>query len=150
MPQRHYDATGRCLYCDLVEAEVRRQVRVVVKTDRFVVVHPFASRVPFETWILPTRHQPSFGGASTDDLAALARVLRSTLRGLYDALGDPDFNYVLHSAPTDDEGKAYYLWHVQISPRLTAIAGFELGSGIFITTMAPEESAARVRALMPG
>ena len=55
----HYDATGRCLYCDLVEAEVRGQVRVVVKTDRFVVVHPFASRVPFETWILPTRHQPS-------------------------------------------------------------------------------------------
>jgi UDPglucose--hexose-1-phosphate uridylyltransferase len=123
-------------------------VRVVRETERFVVIHPYASRVPFETWILPTRHQPSFGRASQEDLAALAQVLRETLRALYEGLGNPDFNYVLHSAPTEDENKPYYLWHVQILPRLTAIAGFELGSGIFITTTPPEESAALARHLL--
>ncbi len=67
------------------------------------------------------------------------------LRGLHEALGDPDFNYVIHSAPVDDDHKAFYLWHIQILPRLTTIAGFELGSGIFITTMMPEDSAAFMR-----
>ena len=138
----HYDDTGRCLYSDLVEAEVAAQVRIVEETEHFVVFHPFASRVPFETWIAPKHHQPSFGQVSSEELAALAQVLRKTLLGLDDALGNPDFNYILHSAPTEDETKHYYRWHIQILPRVTTIAGFELGSGIYITTVVPEESAA--------
>jgi UDPglucose--hexose-1-phosphate uridylyltransferase len=141
----HYDDTGRCLYCDLVDAEVQAKTHLILDTERFVVFHPFASRTPFETWIAPTRHQPSFGQVSRQDLAALAPVLRRTLQALYNALGNPDFNYILHTAPTEDETKRYYLWHIQILPRLTAIAGFELGSGIYISTMVPEESAAFMR-----
>ena len=141
----HYDDTGRCLYCDIVEEELRAQTRVVLETDQFVVFHPYASRAPFETWIAPKRHQASFGQVSADDLAKLAPVLRRILRGLYDRLGDPDFNFIIHSAPVEDENKAYYLWHIQILPRITRIAGFELGSGIYITTMLPEESAASIR-----
>ncbi|HEY5627541.1 MAG TPA: galactose-1-phosphate uridylyltransferase [Nitrospira sp.] len=141
----HYDDTGRCLYCDVAEEERRAAIRVVLETDRFLVFHPFASRVPFETWITPKRHQASFGQITRDDLQALAPVLRKTLRALHDILGDPDFNYIIHSAPTEDENKDYYLWHIQILPRLSAIAGFELGSGIYITTMLPEESAASIR-----
>lgn len=144
----HYDDTGRCLYCDLVEAEVKARVRLVLETDRFVVFHPYASRAPFETWIAPKRHQPSFGHASSEDLAALAGVLQGTLSALYKALGNPDFNYIVHTAPTEDENKHYYLWHIQILPRVATIAGFELGSGIFITSMVPEESAAFMRDLM--
>jgi UDPglucose--hexose-1-phosphate uridylyltransferase len=144
----HYDDTGRCLYCDLVEAEVAAQVRIVEETERFVVFHPFASRVPFETWIAPKHHQPSFGQVSREELAALAQVLRRTLLALDNALGNPDFNYVLHSAPTEDDTKRYYLWHIQILPRVTTIAGFELGSGMYITTVVPEESAALMRDIM--
>jgi UDPglucose--hexose-1-phosphate uridylyltransferase len=145
----HYDDTGRCLYCDLVEEELAARVRVVQETDDFVVFHPYASRVPFETWIAPKRHQPSFGLVEPQELSALSGVLRQTLYALHTGLGDPDFNYIVHSAPMEDETKAYYLWHIQILPRLTTIAGFELGSGIFITTMLPEESAAFVREIPP-
>ena len=141
----HYDDTGRCLYCDLVEAELRARERIVWETDAFVVFEPFASRVPFETWIAPKRHQPSFARVSAEDLAALATVLRRTLAALDAELGDHDFNYVLHTAPTGDENKDYYLWHIQILPRLTTSAGFELGSGMFVTTVLPEESAAALR-----
>ena len=141
----HYDDTGRCLYCDIAEEERRAKSRVVLETDQFLVFHPFASRVPFETWIMPTRHQPSFGQVSDEDLHDLAPVLRRTLRALHDRLGDPDFNYIIHSAPAEDENKDYYLWHIQILPRLTTIAGFELGSGIYISTMLPEQSAAVIR-----
>jgi UDPglucose--hexose-1-phosphate uridylyltransferase len=80
-----------------------------------------------------------------DELAALAPVLRETLQALYDALGNPDFNYIVHSAPIEDDSKYYYLWHIQILPRVTTIAGFELGSGMFTTTMFPEASAAFMR-----
>lgn len=141
----HYDDTGRCLYCDVAEEERRAKSRIVLETDLFLVFHPFASRVPFETWITPKRHQASFGQVSVEDLAALAPVLRNTLRALHGRLGDPDFNYIIHSAPIEDENKDYYLWHIQILPRLNTIAGFELGSGIYITTMLPEESAASIR-----
>lgn len=141
----HYDDTGRCLYCDVAEEERKAGMRVVLDTDRFLVFHPFASRVPFETWITPKQHQPSFGQLSAEDLVELASVLRKALRALHDQLGNPDFNYIVHSAPIDDESKDYYLWHIQILPRLAAIAGFELGSGIYITTMLPEESAAAMR-----
>lgn len=141
----HYDDTGRCLYCDIAEEERLAKSRVVLETDRYLVFHPFASRVPFETWITPKRHQPSFGQVGDEDLHELAPVLRRTLRALYDRLGDPDFNYIIHSAPAEDENKDYYLWHIQILPRLTTIAGFELGSGIYVSTMLPEQSAAAIR-----
>jgi UDPglucose--hexose-1-phosphate uridylyltransferase len=141
----HYDDTGRCLYGDMVEAELEAGVRLVLETADFVVFHPFASHVPFETWIAPKRHQPSFGQAARDELAALAPVLRRTLRALYDVLRNPDFNYIVHSAPIEDESKHYYLWHIQILPRVTTIAGFELGSGMSITTIFPEASAAFMR-----
>ncbi len=141
----HWDDTGRCLYADLVEAEREAKDRMVLETDRFVVFHPYASRVPYETWIAPKRHEASFAHVAAVDLPALARVLRRTLAALHAALGEHDFNYILHSAPLEDAARRYYLWHIQILPRLATIAGFELGSGMFITTMAPEESAAVVR-----
>ena len=144
----HYDDTGRCLYSDLVEAEVRAKTRVVLESEHFVAFHPFASRMPFETWIAPKRRRPSFGQATPEELADLAQVLARALRGLYQALGNPDFNYIVHSAPIEDEAEAYYLWYVQIVPRLAEIAGFELGSGIYLTTEMPEESAAFMREVL--
>lgn len=141
----HFDDTGRCLYCDLVEEELKDRVRVIFRTPSFVVFHPFASRAPFETWIAPTEHQPSFGQVTPSAMAELASVLRRTLAALHRGLGNPDYNFIVHSAPTEDENRPYYLWHLQILPRLSTLAGFELGSGIFITTMMPEESAAFMR-----
>ena len=141
----HYDDTGRCLFCDLVTAELEAKARILFETDGFVVFHPYASRLPFETWITPRRMQSSFGQVTSDDLRELAAVLRRTLRGLDAALNNPHFNFVIHSAPAGDHQQDYYLWHIQILPRLTTIAGFELGSGIFINTMLPEESAKYLR-----
>lgn len=143
--KQYYDDTNRCLYCDLVQAEVEAQARLVLASEPFVVFHPFASHVPFETWIAPTQHQPSFGQASQQELITLARVFKQTLQALAEALGDPDFNVMLHTAPIADETRPYYLWHLQILPRVNTIAGFELGSGMAISTRSPEETAAIMR-----
>jgi UDPglucose--hexose-1-phosphate uridylyltransferase len=142
---RYYDNTGQCLYSDLVGHELRTGKRVVMETEKFVVFHPFASHQPFETWIVPRVHQACFGNASAEDLANLARVLRITLLKLYRGLNNPDFNYVIDTAPVGDENKNYFLWHLRIIPRLTEVAGFEIGSGININTALPEETAQFMR-----
>ncbi len=142
----HFDDTGRCLYCDIVEEEQHIQTRILFDTDRFITFHPFASRVPFETWIVPKIRQSSFGHVDALGLAELARTLRNVLRVLHDHLGNPDYNLMIHSSPPEDESKDYFLWHIQILPRMTTIAGFELGSGIFINTMLPEDCATLFRA----
>ncbi|NIM20867.1 MAG: hypothetical protein GTN64_00360 [Candidatus Latescibacteria bacterium] len=75
-------------------------------------------------------------------------MLKRTLGCLYKALDNPDYNYVIHSASVEDEQKSYYLWHLQIIPKLTQIAGFELGSGMSINTALPEETAKFIREVM--
>ncbi|MGB5924976.1 MAG: galactose-1-phosphate uridylyltransferase [Dehalococcoidia bacterium] len=142
---RYYDNTGRCLYSDLVEHELRMGKRVVMETERFVVFHPFASHQPFETWIVPKIHRACFGNTSTEEVENLAHVLRIVLLKLYRGLNNPDFNYVIDTAPVGDENKNYYLWHLRIIPRLTQVAGFEIGSGININTALPEETARFMR-----
>ncbi len=75
-------------------------------------------------------------------------MLRRVLRALYDALGDPDFNLIVHTAPVEDEDTPYFLWHIEIRPRLTTAAGFELGTGIYINTAIPEETAIFLRSAL--
>ena len=141
----YYDDTGRCLYSDLAVRELEAGERIVMETERFVVFHPFASHKPFETWILPKMQQACFCDASAEELKELAYVLRITLLKLYRGLNNPDFNYVIDSAITGEESNEYYLWHLRIIPRLTEVAGFEIGSGIYITTALPEKTAQFMR-----
>jgi UDPglucose--hexose-1-phosphate uridylyltransferase len=141
----HYNDTGRCLYQDIIKNELKSGERIVIDAEKILVFHPFASRVPFETWIMPKEEQASFGNIPAKDLVSLAQVLRTTLLKLYLSLNNPDFNYVIHTAPVGDENKTYYLWHIRIVPRLTSIAGFEIGSGMHINTSLPEETANFIR-----
>lgn len=143
----YFDDTERCIYCDVVHEEMRLKTRIVLATDFFVAFHPFASKAPFETWIAPLRHCSSFGKITDEEAADFARVLRIVLKKMYIGLGNPDFNYVIHTAPLMDEDKHYYLWHMQIMPRLTTPAGFELGSGMSINTALPEETAEYLRSI---
>ena len=145
---RHYDDTGRCIYCDVVEEEKRDGRRILLETPRFLAFHPFASQVPFETWIAPKHHNPCFAHIVGEERLELASVLRKVLRGLYDGLHNPAFNLIVHTAPVEDEAKPYFLWHIEIRPRLTTRAGFELGTGIYINTAVPEHTAEFMRELI--
>jgi len=141
----HYDDAGTCVYCDYIRAGLRVRTRLVMETERFLAFHPFASRAPFETWILPKEHQASFGSITTNDSKEFSRVLKTILLKMYRALNNPDYNYIIHTAPIKDEQEEYYHWHLQILPRLATPAGFELGTGMFINTALPEETAAFIR-----
>jgi UDPglucose--hexose-1-phosphate uridylyltransferase len=137
----YYDDIGRCLYCDLIAEELRRGDRIVAETGELIVFHPYASRVPYETWIIPKMHYASFGLFPQTHLDELSTVLKNTLLCLYRGLDNPAFNYMIDTSTTEDEDDPYYHWHIRIVPRLTTIAGFEMGSGMYVNTAMPEDTA---------
>jgi UDPglucose--hexose-1-phosphate uridylyltransferase len=145
---RHFDDTKECIYCTLRDEELKDGRRLLLESRFLTVFHPFASQVPFETWIIPKRHNPSFAEADGPELNDLALSLRAVLGAMHVSLGNPDYNLIIHTAPVEDEHKPYYLWHMEIRPRLATPAGFELGTGVFINTAVPEETAAYFRPMV--
>jgi UDPglucose--hexose-1-phosphate uridylyltransferase len=143
--QRYFDDHGSCVYCDIIHHELTEKVRLVCSNSGFVALCPFASTVPYEMWILPRRHASSFGVLTDDDAVLLAKLLREALRRLYDLLDNPDYNYVVRSAPHHSAGEPHFHWYVEILPRLTTRAGFEIGSGMNINVVAPESAAEALR-----
>jgi UDPglucose--hexose-1-phosphate uridylyltransferase len=137
----HYDEYGECIFCQMVQEELEEKVRIVMTTEYFVALELFASATPFCTHIYPKRHMASFGDISSAELIDLGRILRTVLAKLYHGLDNPDFNYTVRSAPAECVGVKYFHWYVSIIPRLTRVAGFELGSGMFINSVLPEAAA---------
>ncbi|HSQ58948.1 MAG TPA: DUF4931 domain-containing protein [Acidobacteriota bacterium] len=143
--ERHWRRNATCVYCDLVDEERRDGRRVILDAEGFLAVAAYAPRVSHEAWILPAEHRASFEECDDASLRGFARVLRETIARLRDALGRPDYNYLLHSAPCRERGLRPYHWHVEVLPRSARAAGFEWGTGIHIVTTPPEEAARTLR-----
>jgi len=150
--RQYYEYHERCVFCDLIKQELAQKDRVIAEFDGFVAVAPFAARFPFETWILPKRHCCDYTCMDAESRKHLARVLKTVLLKLKIGLNDPDYNYVIHTAPFRREKIGYwktieqdYHWHIEIIPRLTKVAGFEWGTGFYICPLPPEETAKFLR-----
>ncbi len=135
----------RCVFCDIVRQEIDNGVRVVAENDQFVTLAPYAPRFPFETWILPKRHESAFENSSSAMFEQLARALRSLLAKASNVLDNPAYNLVIHSSPVQDANNEYYHWHIEFMPKLTKTAGFEWGTGFYINPTPPEEAAKFLR-----
>jgi UDPglucose--hexose-1-phosphate uridylyltransferase len=143
---RYFDEHGVCVYDELIAAERAAKVRIVDECGSFVAVEPFAANTPFETWIAPAFHQGSFGQLADEQVDDLACVLIRTLTAIRSACGDPDFNLVMYSAPTNGgHATEVFHWHIKILPKLSTPAGFEIGSAMSINTVLPEDAAERLR-----
>ncbi|HZL85703.1 MAG TPA: galactose-1-phosphate uridylyltransferase [Candidatus Krumholzibacteria bacterium] len=144
--RRHFDLHERCVFCDIVSQESEAGTRVVEENASFVALEPFASRFPYETWILPRIHASRFETLTRDELERLSSILRLTLQRLDIALERVPFNYVLHTAPSNSaDVSEFYHWHLEIMPKLTKVAGFEWGSDFFINPTPPEQAAILLR-----
>jgi UDPglucose--hexose-1-phosphate uridylyltransferase len=119
--------------------------RIVVETDLFLAIEPYAPRFPFETWIVPRRHASHFEQADHAVLQNLAWVTRLVLRKLDRVLERPAYNLVVHTAPVQEAPMPHYHWHIEIIPKLTKAAGFEFGAGFHINPTPPEEAAQFLR-----
>lgn len=149
MARRYFDDHGVCVICHMREQEEREQVRVVLQSEYFTAFIPYAAFSPFHLWIVPRQHRASFLEIDCEEARDLAQVLREVLRKIYFGLNDPDFNYIIRSAPEREHRPTYLHWYISVIPRVTRSAGFELGSGMFINTSAPEESAGFLRLVRP-
>lgn len=143
--RRHAQQTGRCLICDMLNYEIENRKRVIVRSEHFIAFCPFASRFPFENWIVPREHRHDFGLISEAEINDLAGVMRASVKKLSATLQNPPYNLVLHSAPVNEPGVEQYHWHIELLPRLTNVAGFEWGTGYYINPTPPELAAASLK-----
>ncbi|MBI5049567.1 MAG: galactose-1-phosphate uridylyltransferase [Nitrospirae bacterium] len=141
--KRYYELKERCIFCDIIRQELASQTRVISENRDFIAIAPFAARSPFETWILPQKHESNF--APNGNFTMLAEILQRTMKQIDKTLDTPPYNMMLHISTFMDEVNDYYHWHLEIMPKLTKIAGFEWGSGFYINPTPPEEAAKFLR-----
>jgi len=145
--EKYYDSHERCLFCDMIAQELGNKERLVAQNDDFVVIAPFASRFPFETWVLPKFHHSDFAEGIKGYEASLSEIIKDLLCRFKIGLNDPAYNYMIQTSPVKNPSlfKENYHWHIEIIPRLTRVAGFERGTGFYICPIPPEMTAAFLR-----
>jgi UDPglucose--hexose-1-phosphate uridylyltransferase len=144
------ESQGSCLFCALLQHEQADACRMLVTTPRFLAFCPFASRFPFQTWIMRREHGPAFEDADTGELRELGECVRKVLTAQRQVLGSVGYNLILQSTPFDTAERNHYHWYVETFPRVSITAGFEWGSGDFINTTAPESAAESLRRGLAG
>ncbi|GIV98048.1 MAG: galactose-1-phosphate uridylyltransferase [Herpetosiphonaceae bacterium] len=145
--RRNFDDHGECVFCRMRLEEEIDGKRIIASSDYFTAFIPYAAYSPFHIWIVPRRHHASFLDAAPDEIRDLSVVLRQVLRRLFIGLNNPDYNYIIRSAPKQESCSLYLHWYMSIVTHVTRMAGFEMGSGMFINTALPEESAAFLRSI---
>jgi UDPglucose--hexose-1-phosphate uridylyltransferase len=148
--REYYRMKERCVFCDQLSEEAAAGTRVIARNAEFVSFAPFASEYPYETWIVPLRHQADFRALADDALRPLAELVIDALARLRAALGDPPHSVVLHAGPLDGSDQAEFHWHWEIVPHLGHELGMEWATGIFSNPVPPEDAAGRLRAVPVG
>ena len=143
--KQYYVYKERCVFCDILRQETEDPSRVVAENEDFVTLAPYAPRFPFETWILPKRHESAFENSPSHVFENLAKALKLLLMKADMVLGNPAYNLVIHTSPVQDPQNDFYHWHIEFMPKLTKTAGFEWGTGFYLNPTPPEEAARFLR-----
>ena len=144
--REYFEKNGRCVHCDIIKHERRDKIRVIFENDHAIAFTPYVSRTPFEVRVFPKMHSPYFEESSSAVIECLVESLRATLKFFYKRLNDPDYNFFVHTAPIlEKKGYSHYHWHLEIIPKISTPAGFELSTGIDINVVDPAAAAAFLR-----
>ena len=141
----YYKKNKKCIYCQMNQWEKKSNKRIIFENKDFLAVCPFASKSAFQVIISPKKHLPYFEKATESEKIGLAKAFKAVLGMLYKALGDPAYNFYLHTAPSDGKKYDYYHWHWTIVPKTSVWAGFEIGTKMEISTIEPERAALYLR-----
>ncbi len=144
-----HQRTGRCVFCDFTERELKTGERLVARSENFVVFTTFAPRFSYELCVLPLKHCDRFQTLTDSASHELASLLKRVLVALDHVQNSPAYNWFLHSAPLRSEPLPHYHWHLELLPRTARPAGLEWGFGCFIITTSPETAARELRAALP-
>lgn len=144
--ERYFVTKKQCVHCVIVDFEQKEGKRVIFENEHFIAFAPFASHAAFEIRIFPKRHEAEFQLIDETELLAFAEAFRVALAKLHYGLKNPSYNFFIHTAPTKPKGGyLHYHWHLEILPKTSVWGGFEFGTGIEISTIAPEDAAEFLR-----
>lgn len=147
--RRYFNEHGVCAHCEMARYELAAQKRIIDENEAFIAYAPFASKSAFEVRIIPKIHQPYFEKLKDNEVNPFAQILQRSIARLKKGLNDPAYNFFIHTAPVAQSGSDYghYHWHAEIMPKTSVWAGVEIGVGIEISTLAPEDAAEFLRAI---
>jgi UDPglucose--hexose-1-phosphate uridylyltransferase len=143
--QQHYEREGRCIYCDILKQEEQDKSRIIVENEDFICFASFTSRFSFESWIMPRNHQANFADMHDGQKYNLGKILKDILRRNKICLGNPSYNFFIHTMPSKYKHPESYHWHIEIIPKLTNVAGFEWGTGFYVVLTDPADAAKYLR-----
>ncbi len=146
--KKYFEEKKKCIYCQMIEWEIKNKKRVVYENSHFVAICPFASKTAFQVIISPKKHLSNFEEINEEEKNSLANMSYVISRALNKGLDDPPYNFYLHTSPCDGEDHSYYHWHWTILPRTSNLAGFELGTHMEISTIEPEKAAEYLRSYL--
>lgn len=137
---RYYHHYKKCAHCEMIKFEMKERRHMIFENQGAVVFSPFVSREPFEIKIYPKKHLPYFEETSSKLIEQITEALKVSLKLIKTKLADPDFNFYIHTAPISEKKKhRHFHWHIEIIPKISISAGFELATGIEITTIDPKD-----------
>lgn len=136
--EQYWRSHKRKVYAVMTEYESKAKKRVIFENEHFIAFCPFASRVAFEIWVVGKRENPYFERITDEEKFSLAEIMQKALYSIYQGLNDPSYNFYIHTAPCDGKDYPHYQWHIEILPHTATWAGFELSTGIEISTIQPE------------
>ena len=142
---KYYKKHKKCVYCEMSKWERKTKERIVFENKDFLVICPFASKSAFQMIVSPKKHSAYFERITEKEKWTLAEAFKESLIRLSKALGDPAYNFYLHTAPCDGKNYDYYHWHWTIVPKTGIWAGFEIGTRMEISTIEPEKAAQYLR-----
>ena len=140
--RRYFHEYKKCIHCEMLRQEAKEKKRIIYENKDAIVIIPFASKVNFEIRIFPKKHSAYFEEMSDSELLSFADAMRFVFSGIYKKLKDPAFNFFIHTAPSGkNHDYNHYHWHMEILPRFGITGSLELGTGLSIISVAPEEAA---------
>lgn len=140
--KRFFHEHKKCIHCEMLKQEAKEKERIIYENQDAIVFAPFASQVNFEARIFPKNHSAYFEKSNDRELASFAGAMQFVFSSIYNNLKDPAFNFFIHTAPTNKKSDySHYHWHMEILPKFETTGSVELGMGLNIISMAPEEAA---------
>jgi UDPglucose--hexose-1-phosphate uridylyltransferase len=145
----YYQRKERCIFCDIIKEEISAKKRVILETVHFLIFLPFASRYPFEAWIIPKVHSPDFHRIKEEEIADLSVAIQSLFHSFFKLLSDPPYSLTFHTSPIRNRfHRPEYHWHIETRLRIGLREGFEWGTGFFVNPTSPEDAANFLRGVM--
>lgn len=140
--QSYFRKHRRCVQCTMLAFEQKSKTRIIAENRDTIAVAPFVSRQPFEIRVFPKRHAPYFEKTSAREIRSVAELMQEVLKKIEKNLRDPDLNFFIHTAPLKNQNQyRHYHWHIEIIPKISLRAGFELGTGVDINVVDPDAAA---------